>query len=139
MLRIDNKRQGPFWWGRAILGTVIWSLSSNTCITYLLRAIPTRRLTITPTRRRATAVAGRRVGGKISNMLDISRRSSVARRFWSPGDWSPSRPINRPYPLGNRWYNRRYNRPSSADCTADCTADRLVGMALYYLTFWPFY
>ena len=52
----------------------------------MLRAIPTRRLTITPTRRRATAVARRRVGGKISNMLDISRRSSVARRFWSPGD-----------------------------------------------------
>ena len=40
-----------------------------------LRAIPTRRLTATPTRHRATAVAERPVGSEISKMFDISRRS----------------------------------------------------------------
>ena len=34
-LRIDNRRQGPFWWGRAILGTSICLLRSDTFITYL--------------------------------------------------------------------------------------------------------
>ena len=95
-------------------------------VTILLSPIPTRRFTTAPTRRRATAVAGRRVSGEISNMLDISRQYPVARRRRSPGDQSPSCPLNRPYPLGDWHYNRRYNRPSSADCSAD----RLAGMAL---------
>ena len=88
-----------------------------------LRPIPTRRLTPTPT--------GRQVGGEISNMFDISRRSPFSRRRRSPGDQLPSCPLNRPYPQGDRRYNRLYNRPSSADCSADCSADRQVGMALY--------
>ena len=95
-----------------------------------LRAIPTKRFRATPTSRLATAVAWRLVGGEISNMLDNSRQYKVARRWRSPGNQSPSCPLNRPYPLGNRRYNRRYNRPSSADCSAHCSADRLVGMAL---------
>ena len=71
-----------------------------------LRAIPTRRFTTTPTRRRATAVAERRVSGEISNMHDISWRSPFAQRWQSPGDQLPSCPINMPYPLGNQRYNR---------------------------------
>ena len=35
-LRIDNRRQVPFWWRRTILGTSIRLSRSNTCIIYLL-------------------------------------------------------------------------------------------------------
>ena len=70
--------------------------------TAVLRSIPTRRLTPTPT--------GHRLGASVPQ--------------------SPSCPLNRPYPLDDRRYNRRYNQPSSADCSADCSTDRLVGMAL---------
>ena len=35
-LRIDNRRQGPFWWRCTIVGTLVWLLRSITCIIYLL-------------------------------------------------------------------------------------------------------
>ena len=80
------------------------------------------------------SATGRRLVGKILNILDLSQWSPVPRRRRSPGNQSPSYPIYRPYPLGDRRYNWRYNRRASADCTANCTpdcpADRLVCMAL---------
>ena len=36
VIRIDNRRQVPFWWRRTILGTSIRLSRSNTCIIYLL-------------------------------------------------------------------------------------------------------
>ena len=95
----------------------MWLFPTTIPLYELLRPIPTRRLTTTPTGRWPVLVTRRSVGGEISNMLDISRRSPVARPFWSPGDRSPSCPINRAYPQGDR----RHNQPSSADCAADYT------------------
>ena len=96
--------------------------------THPWRPIPTRWLTTTPTGRRTMAIGRRPVSSEISNMFDKSQRSPIAQRRRSPSDQSPSWPLNRPYPLGDRRYNRHYNWPTTADCSADCSADRLVGM-----------
>ena len=63
-----------------------------------LRAIPIWLLTDCP----GMAVTGRSVGGEISNMLDISQRSSSCRAIPVTWRWSASCPINMPYPQGWR-------------------------------------